>query len=335
MINSLIVATSNSLLVTTLALARHLRACRATSWSARRTSSSGRSPTAWRRRRCSCCRSSCCSRRPSRSATGSSTTPASGSIFLYCVFNLPFAIWTLRGIVDGIPQGARRGGLCRRRQHLAGADPGHPAAGPAGAGGDGDPDLGVRLERVPVRRHPDQRACPHASPPGLAEFVTVTGTNWGQMAATATLTLLPALLFLGLRSATSSPAYLRRGDRSSQLDLVGRRARRIEPRVPADITNAFDRVFIGVVLFVAIHLLWMRFLERRGSRSTSPPRSRWRSPPSSSPGIGAMAEEPSATTTWSAAAAPAASSPAASWPGAAGSRRRRSEPHPLACPRAT
>ena len=26
-------------------------------------------------------------------------------------------------------------------------------------------------------------------------------------------------------------------------------------------TNAFDRVFIGVILFVAIHLLWMRFLE--------------------------------------------------------------------------
>jgi predicted small integral membrane protein len=26
-------------------------------------------------------------------------------------------------------------------------------------------------------------------------------------------------------------------------------------------TNTFDRVFIGVVFFVAIHLLWMRFLE--------------------------------------------------------------------------
>ena len=26
-------------------------------------------------------------------------------------------------------------------------------------------------------------------------------------------------------------------------------------------TNAFDRGFIGVVVFVAIHLLWMRFLE--------------------------------------------------------------------------
>jgi predicted small integral membrane protein len=26
-------------------------------------------------------------------------------------------------------------------------------------------------------------------------------------------------------------------------------------------TNAFDRVFIAVVLFIAIHLFWMRFLE--------------------------------------------------------------------------
>ena len=29
-------------------------------------------------------------------------------------------------------------------------------------------------------------------------------------------------------------------------------------------TNAFDRGFIGVVLFVAIHLFWMRFLEPHG-----------------------------------------------------------------------
>ena len=29
-------------------------------------------------------------------------------------------------------------------------------------------------------------------------------------------------------------------------------------------TNAFDRGFIGVVIFVAIHLLWMRFLEPLG-----------------------------------------------------------------------
>ena len=29
-------------------------------------------------------------------------------------------------------------------------------------------------------------------------------------------------------------------------------------------TNAFDRVFIGVVVFIAIHLLWMRFVEPAG-----------------------------------------------------------------------
>ncbi len=29
-------------------------------------------------------------------------------------------------------------------------------------------------------------------------------------------------------------------------------------------TNAFDRVFISVVLFVALHLFWMRFLEPAG-----------------------------------------------------------------------
>ena len=68
----------------------------------------------------------------------------------------------------------------------------------------------------------------------------MTGTNWGQIAATATLTLLPALLFLG---------------------LVQRHIVAGADGVPADHTNAFDRVFIGTVIFVALHLLWMRFLE--------------------------------------------------------------------------
>ena len=34
--------------------------------------------------------------------------------------------------------------------------------------------------------------------PGLAEFVTVTGTNWGSMAAMATLTLIPSVIFVTL-----------------------------------------------------------------------------------------------------------------------------------------
>jgi predicted small integral membrane protein len=44
----------------------------------------------------------------------------------------------------------------------------------------------------------------------------------------------------------------------------------VEPTRPRRIgflpiqTNGFDRVFIGVVLFVAVHLLWMRLLEPIG-----------------------------------------------------------------------
>lgn len=44
----------------------------------------------------------------------------------------------------------------------------------------------------------------------------------------------------------------------------------VEPAAPARRaflpikTNGFDRIFIGVVLFVAIHLFWMRFLEPTG-----------------------------------------------------------------------
>jgi len=33
---------------------------------------------------------------------------------------------------------------------------------------------------------------------GLAEFVTVVGTNWGEMAAVAIVAMLPSLLLLGL-----------------------------------------------------------------------------------------------------------------------------------------
>ena len=64
MTNSIIVATSNSILCSVLAF----MACYALSrfdLAARRTSSSGRSPTAWRPPRSSCCRSSCCSPRSS------------------------------------------------------------------------------------------------------------------------------------------------------------------------------------------------------------------------------------------------------------------------------
>ncbi len=39
------------------------------------------------------------------------------------------------------------------------------------------------------------------------------------------------------------------------------RTRRPQGFLPME-TNLFDRIFIGVVCFVAIHLLWMRFIEQ-------------------------------------------------------------------------
>ena len=114
---------------------------------------------------------------------------------------------------------------------------------------------------------------------GLAEFVTVTGTNWGQLAATAMLTMMPALVV----PRPGAEAHRRRPDlrRGQGVDAAmcrtamtnWKRARAASGFLPIH-TNAFDRVFIGIVVFVAIHLFWMRFLEahirfmsRRRSRS--------------------------------------------------------------------
>jgi len=120
-----------------------------------------------------------------------------GLVLLYCVFNLPFAIWMLKGIVDGIPKELDEAAMV-----------------------DGAGTLQVLMRVIVPLARPGLAVTAiltwvfawneylfaatltsvHARTitTGLAEFVTVTGTNWGQMAATATLTLLPALLFLGL-----------------------------------------------------------------------------------------------------------------------------------------
>jgi ABC-type glycerol-3-phosphate transport system permease component len=120
-----------------------------------------------------------------------------GLIFLYCVFNLPFAIWTLRGIIDGIPKELDEAAMvdgCNTWQVLTGVI--LPLARPGLAVTAiltwvfawNEYLFAATLTSVNAR----------TITTGLAEFVTVTGTNWGQMAATATLTLVPALVFLGL-----------------------------------------------------------------------------------------------------------------------------------------
>jgi multiple sugar transport system permease protein len=120
-----------------------------------------------------------------------------GLILLYCVFNLPFAIWLLKGIVDGIPieldeaalvDGAGRWTVLFRI--IA------PLAAPGLAitailswiFAWNEYLFAATLTSVEAR----------TITTGLAEFVTVTGTNWGEMAAVAVLALLPALVFLVL-----------------------------------------------------------------------------------------------------------------------------------------
>jgi multiple sugar transport system permease protein len=113
------------------------------------------------------------------------------------VFNLPFAIWTLRSVIDAIPK------ELDEAAYVDGASTWQvltrvilPLA---------KPGLAVTAILTWVFAWNEYLFAAtltsvHARTitTGLAEFVTVTGTNWGQMAATAMLTLLPALLFLGL-----------------------------------------------------------------------------------------------------------------------------------------
>lgn len=118
-----------------------------------------------------------------------------GLILVYCVFNLPFAIWLLKGIVDGIPQQLDEAAA------LDGASTAQiitrvivPLAKPGIAVTAiltwvfawNEYLFAATLTSFNARTVTTR----------LAEYVTVTGTNWGEMAAVATVTLIPALLFL-------------------------------------------------------------------------------------------------------------------------------------------
>ena len=118
-----------------------------------------------------------------------------GLILLYCVFNLPFAIWLMKGIMDGIPieldeaavvDGAGTWTVLWRIIV--------PLAAPGIA-------VTVILSWVFAWNEYLFAAAltsvnARTITTGLAEFVTVTGTNWGEMAAVATISLLPAFIFL-------------------------------------------------------------------------------------------------------------------------------------------
>ncbi len=116
-----------------------------------------------------------------------------GLILLYCTFNLPFAIWTLRPTIDGIPKeldeaatvdGASTWQVIREVVW--------PLARPG---------LAVTFILIWVFAWNEFLLAATLTSfnartitTGLSEYVTSTGTAWGTMAAIAMFTLIPALI---------------------------------------------------------------------------------------------------------------------------------------------
>ena len=120
-----------------------------------------------------------------------------GLILLYCTFNLPFAIWTLRGVIDSIPKELDEAAVVDgastwqvlTRVIIPLARPGLAVTAIlTWVFAWNEYLFAATLTSVEAR----------TITTGLAEYVTVTGTTWGLMAATAMMTLVPAIVFLGL-----------------------------------------------------------------------------------------------------------------------------------------
>lgn len=120
-----------------------------------------------------------------------------GMILLYCTFNLPFAIWTLRPTIDGIPKELDEAAT------VDGASAWQvisevvfPLARPG---------LAVTFILTWVFAWNEFLLAATLTSfnartitTGLSEYVTTTGTEWGTMAAIAVITLLPALIIFSV-----------------------------------------------------------------------------------------------------------------------------------------
>ena len=120
-----------------------------------------------------------------------------GMILVYCTFNLPFAIWTLRPTIDGIPK------ELDEAAYVDGASPWKvitevvfPLARPG---------LAVTLILTWVFAWNEYLLAATLTnfnartlTTGLSEYVTTTGTEWGIMAAISVFTLIPALIVFSL-----------------------------------------------------------------------------------------------------------------------------------------
>lgn len=120
-----------------------------------------------------------------------------GMILVYCTFNLPFAIWTLRPTIEGIPKELDEAAF------VDGASPWKvitniifPLARPG---------LAVTLILTWVFAWNEYLLAATLTnfnartlTTGLSEYVTTTGTSWGIMAAISIFTLIPALIVFSL-----------------------------------------------------------------------------------------------------------------------------------------
>ncbi|TFF25604.1 carbohydrate ABC transporter permease [Jiella endophytica] len=120
-----------------------------------------------------------------------------GMILVYCTFNLPFAIWTLRPTVDGIPKELDEAAF------VDGASAWTviteiilPLARPG---------LAVTLILTWVFAWNEYLLAATLTnfnartlTTGLSEYVTTTGTEWGVMATISVFTLIPALIIFSM-----------------------------------------------------------------------------------------------------------------------------------------
>jgi multiple sugar transport system permease protein len=135
--------------------------------------------------------------RVAKFGTNSLFDTRAGLILIYCTFNLPFAIWLLKGIMDGIPIELDEAALVDGASMFTVL---RKIIVPLMA-----PGIAITFvlswvfawnEYLYAATLTSVNA--RTMPTGLAEFVTVTGTNWGEMAALSVISLLPALFFLAL-----------------------------------------------------------------------------------------------------------------------------------------
>lgn len=118
-----------------------------------------------------------------------------GLILVYCLFNLPFAIWLMKGMLEGIPLELDEAALVDRASRMQVL---FKIIVPLAA-----PGLAITFILTWVFAWNEYLLAASLSSSNartittrLAEYVTTTGTNYGELAAVAIIATLPAIIFL-------------------------------------------------------------------------------------------------------------------------------------------